>query len=63
MGEAEPGDVTVRVVEDLTPDERTARLTALLASGIERWLRGRGTVDFGRDMSVHHDGESERRTW
>jgi hypothetical protein len=63
MGEAEPGDVTVRVVEDLTPDERTARLTALLASGIERWLGGRGTVDFGRDMSVHHDVRMRRRPW
>ena len=63
MGEAEPPDVTVRLVEDLTPDERGDRLTALLASGIERWLRGGGTVDFGRDMSVHPDGESERQTW
>ena len=63
MGETEPREVAVRWVDDLTPDERAVRLSALLASGIERWLKGRGTVDFGRDMSVHPDGESERRTW
>jgi hypothetical protein len=63
MGEAASHDVTFRLVEDPAPDQRATRLAALLATGIERWLRGRGTVDFGRDMSVHPDGESERRTW
>ena len=63
MGENAARDVTVRLVEDPTPEERATRLAALLASGIDRWLRSRGAVDFGRDMSVHPDGESERRTW
>ena len=63
MGEAEPRDVTSRLVEDPAPSERATRLAAVLATGIEGWLRGRGAVDFGRDMSVHPDGESERRTW
>lgn len=63
MGETTPRDVILRSVEDPTPDERAARLIALLATGIERRLRARETVDFRRELSVHQDVESERRTW
>lgn len=63
MDEPPPREVIVRLVEDPIPDDRAERLTALLAKGIERRLRDRSTVDYGRDMSVHPDGESERRTW
>jgi hypothetical protein len=63
MGESASRDVTVHRVEDAAPEDRAARLTALLATGIERWLKARAAVDFGRDVSVHPNGESERRTW
>ena len=63
MKEPTDYDVTVRLVEDSTPDPRAARITELLATGIVRLLQGRAAVDFGRDMSVHHDGGTERRPW
>lgn len=63
MDEPTQPDVTVRFVEDPAPEDRATRLTALLATGIARWLRNQSTVDFGRDMSVHRDMESDRRPW
>ena len=63
MGDTPGRNVTLRLVEDEDARDRTARLPALLATGIGRWLKGRGAVDFGRDMSVHPDVEPERRTW
>jgi len=63
MDEPTQSEVTIRVVKDPTPDERLQRLHALLGTGIERWLRARSTVDFGRDMSVHHDMDARRTQW
>ena len=63
MDEPTQSEVTIRVVEDPTPSESAQRLHALLAIGIERWIRARSAVDFGRDMSVHHDMESGRTQW
>lgn len=55
MADPAPQDVAVRLVDDPDAGERATRLTALLATGIERWLRHRSGVDFGRDMLVHRD--------
>jgi hypothetical protein len=55
--------ITVRVVEDPEPERRSARIAELLAIGIARRLRARAAVDFGRDMSVHHDEGTEHRPW
>lgn len=63
MDEPTQPDVMVRFVEDPAPGDRAARLSALLATGIERWLRKREPVDFGGDMSVHRDMESDHRAW
>jgi hypothetical protein len=63
MDEPTQPEVTVRLVEDPAGDERARRLHPLLATGIERWLRSRSTVDFGRDMSLHHDMDVGRRQW
>lgn len=63
MKEPTDYDDTVRVVDDPTPEARTARLTELLATGIARLLHDRAAVDFGRDMPVHHDEGTERRPW
>ena len=63
MDEIEPRQVTVRLVDDPSAEARAARLAELLATGIARWLQNRDAVDFGRDMSVHHDGGTERRPW
>jgi hypothetical protein len=63
MDETAPRQVTVRVVDDPSREARAARLTELLATGIARWLQNRAAVDFGRDMSVHHDEGTERPPW
>ncbi len=63
MAEPTQPEITVRLVEDPVSAERAQRLHALLAIGIERWLRARAAVDFGRDMSVHHDMDAEQRRW
>ncbi len=63
MDETEPRQVTVRLVDDPSAEARAARLTELLATGIARWLQNRPAVDFGRDMSVHHDEGTEHRPW
>lgn len=63
MTEPTQPEITVRLVEDPASGERVERLHALLATGIERWLRARAAVDFGRDMSVHHDMDAERPRW
>ena len=63
MKEPRDYEVIVRVVDDPTPEEHTARLAELLATGIARLLHDRAAVDFGRDMSVHHDEGTERRPW
>ena len=63
MDEIEPRQVTVRLVDDPSAEARAARLAELLATGIARWLQNRAAVDFGRDMSVHHDEGTERRPW
>jgi|GEM_PF-4223379 len=63
MTEPTQPEITIRLVEDPESDERVDRLHALLAAGIERWLRARSPVDFGRDMSVHHDMDSEQHRW
>ncbi|PKN83179.1 MAG: hypothetical protein CVU47_00135 [Chloroflexi bacterium HGW-Chloroflexi-9] len=63
MAEPTQPKITVRLVDDPSGDERAQQLQALLATGIERWLRARTTVDFGRDMSVHHDMDSDQPRW
>ena len=63
MDEIEPRQVTVRLVDDPSAEARAARLVELLATGIARWLQNRAAVDFGRDMSVHHDEGTEHRPW
>ena len=63
MDEIEPRQVTVRLVDDPSAEARAARLAELLATGIARWLQNRDAVDFGRDMSVHHDEGTEHRPW
>lgn len=63
MDETAPRQVAIRLVEDPTPEVRAAQITELLAAGIARWLQNRAAVDFGRDMSVHHDVGTERRPW
>ncbi len=63
MDESAHREITVRLVEDPAPEARATRITELLAMGIGRWLQDRAAVDFGRDMSVHRDMESERRPW
>lgn len=63
MEETAPRQVAVRLVEDPTPEVRAAQITELLATGIARLLQNRAAVDFGRDMSVHHDEGTEPRPW
>jgi len=63
MAEPTQPEFTARLVEDAASAERAQRLHALLATGIERWLRARAAVDFGRDMSVHHDMDAEQPRW
>ena len=63
MDETAPRQTTVRLVDDPTPESRAARITELLATGLARLLQNRVAVDFGRDMSVHHDEGTEHRPW
>ncbi|MSP23040.1 MAG: hypothetical protein EXR66_08585 [Dehalococcoidia bacterium] len=63
MDETKPRQITVRLVEDPTPEARAARLTELLATGIARLLQKGAAVDFGREMSVHDDEGIEHRPW
>lgn len=63
MKERTDYEVTVRVAHDPDPGARSARIAELLATGIARLLQDRAAVDFGRDMSVHHDEGTERGPW
>ena len=63
MDETKPRQITVRMVEDPTPESRAARVTELLATGIARLLQQGTAVDFEAEMSLHGDEGTEHRPW